>query len=285
MYFMKIQPDMIAGGCAGLVGTVLGYPLDVVKSRMQSCPNQSTGELLNAIYAESGWKAFYRGLASPLLALVILNSLNFTLFSNISAKYEQFISSKLIVHVLSGASVGPAAAIISTPFEYIKIQMQLNKLLSLKDPSMVKYSNSLHASVAITKTEGFQMLYTGHSVNTVREMVFLGTYFGVYGQFKSWLSDGITPLHLSIPVAGGTAGAIGWLVSYPLDCVKSNIQQISKASIHTQRLSAWRIARDIVSRSGSGIVGLYAGVHWSLARAFIVSASRFACYEFVKDRL
>ncbi len=41
------------------------------------------------------------------------------------------------------------------------------------------------------------------------------------GTADNWLQD---VSKVSIPVAGGFSGAIGWFISFPLDCIKSNIQ-------------------------------------------------------------
>ena len=39
---------------------------------------------------------------------------------------------------------------------------------------------------------------------------------------------------VSIPIAGGISGAVGWFISFPLDCVKSNIQGIPLNKMNTR---------------------------------------------------
>lgn len=126
------------------------------------------------------------------------------------------------------------------------------------------------------------------------------------------------PAAAAVPLAGGGAGCAAWLLSYPLDCAKSNLQgrrlvahTISAphpANISTSRVlrggsraaaasvgaaavppapplgaaaaaapSAWAVARHLVAARGWR--GLYAGLAPSLARAFVVSSSRFSAYE------
>lgn len=65
--------------------------------------------------------------------------------------------------------------------------------------------------------------YRGHVVNTVRESVFQAVYFGVYEHIKSQAMVYL-PAKIAVPIAGGLSGAAGWLTSYPLDCIRTNIQ-------------------------------------------------------------
>ena len=290
---LKQFEHTIAGAGAGAVGTVLGFPLDALKSRMQIFPSKSAGDIFKSIYVEDGLRGYYRGVASPLVALVILNSMNFSLYAKFkdmwcNTKTESAAGSSMSFdyRILCAAmSVGPFASLVSTPFEYVKIQMQLNKANVANCTTSVVYKNALHAARNITKTYGLSALYTAHTVNTMREMVFLGTYFGVYEHCKdyfcrvfiNWFSlPGMELKVFAIPFAGGLSGAIGWFVSYPLDCIKGNQQQVVSSIDKKPWIS---VGRDIIAKNG--IIGLYSGVSMSIIRAFIVSASRFSCYEFV----
>ena len=91
------------------------------------------------------------------------------------------------------------------------------------------------------------------------------------------------PPQVSIPVAGGVSGALAWLVSFPLDCIKANVQgQRLEGAPATEgsprdRVTAASAARAIFR--AKGLLGLYMGVGPSIARAFIVSGSRFSAYE------
>ncbi len=76
------------------------------------------------------------------------------------------------------------------------------------------------------------------------------------------------------------SGAIGWFVSFPLDAVKSNIQGVP---LKASRQPAVAITRQLIARKG--ILGLYRGVYASVARAFLVSSSRFTAYEFTQYML
>jgi solute carrier family 25 (mitochondrial carnitine/acylcarnitine transporter), member 20/29 len=283
--------EATAGALSGVIGTILGFPLDAVKSRMQIYPSRPVGWIFQSIHAEDGWRSFYRGLASPLFSLVILNSMNFTLYSKFRQFYGQYPTSSPVmptsanmsggginhgkvndsfgakgqffdVRVLvAGASVGPFAAFVSTPFEFLKIQMQFNRLqvAAMAKASLtatnshIQYKNTLHACTSIVKNYGVRPLFTGHAVNTAREMLFLSVYFGVYEHSKSLFLSLINSPALAIPIAGGISGALGWVLSYPLDCIKGNIQGVSLSAEFNsmQRKKTFiNVAREIVGKNG-----------------------------------
>jgi len=267
---MFIKGETIAGAAAGMFGTLLGFPLDTIKTRMQTS-HTSMAFTCRTVFRENGIGGFYQGVGSPLMALTILNSLNFTLYSLFTKGLHAVDGDHVYLErvYLSGALVGPAAALISTPFEYVKIQSQLNRNLS---------RNSAIAAMRIVKFYGLKQIYTGHVINSTRESVFLSTYFTAYESFKRIGREIFHNDKVSVPMAGGFAGAFGWFVSFPLDSVKSKIQgQTLTLDRRPKTVSAIKVLRNVVCEKG--IRSLYNGVAPSIMRAFIVSSSRFTAYE------
>jgi len=213
-----IYKETYAGFGAGLFGTLIGYPFDTVKTKLQTDPqNLSMLKAFRNIYEKDGVMSFYRGVTSPLIALTILNMMNFTSYAyfknriGIKDTYNHGSFQPLIF--FAGAAAGPFAAFVSTPFELVKIQMQISK----------SYHNSFQALRAILSQNGLKTLYRGHSINTLRECTFLGSYFLVYEHSRMILEKSISS-SFAIPFAGGISGALGWFISFPLDSVKANIQ-------------------------------------------------------------
>lgn len=238
------------------------------------------GRTIVTVYSEEGFlQGFYRGIGSPLVVLTILNMLNFSSYAffkdKLGIRSEPSNHRLFDVRIfLAGAAAGPLASAISTPSELVKTQMQLSKKTG------VAYKNSLQALLTIWKQFGVTALYTGHSVNTLREMVFLGSYFGIYEHSKSYLTA-VLHADISIPLAGGLSGAIGWFISFPLDCIKSNMQGVPLrrfSVIDSNRSTMYSTARTLVQKHG--LLGLYNGLLPSVVRAFLVSSTRFSAYEF-----
>lgn len=75
----------------------------------------------------------------------------------------------------------------------------------------------------------------------------------------------------------------GWFGSFPLDTCKSIIQGQELTKPFKQRMRMHSVA--ISQLRSKGLLGLYSGVGPALARAFIVSGTRFSAYEFVLQTL
>ena len=270
----------LAGANAGVVGTLFGYPLDFVKTRMQTGAGNSMFRVFRDVLKQEGVRALYVGVANPLAALTILNTLNFSQY----AKFRQFygVSDSKIVKggfewkiILAGASVGPLSSLISTPFELVKTQMVLHS--KKQGPSS---TSSVMVARNIIHQYGPDALYCGHLVNTTREMVFIASYFTMYEHTKKSITAIAASIgmhsSLAIPLAGGLSGAASWFVSFPLDCIKSNIQGAALAQ-RRDRPYAVTLASNLIKERGVG--GLYRGASPSIVRAFLVSSSRFTVYE------
>ncbi len=87
---------LLAGGAAGVIGWVATFPFDVLKTRMQahlplrdamaSAEAQAAGSTWStarAMYAESGSRVFWRGLAPTLVRAVPVNMAVFGTFEGI----------------------------------------------------------------------------------------------------------------------------------------------------------------------------------------------------------
>lgn len=154
--------------------------------------------------------------------------------------------------------------------------------MQLDNISRRQYHNSLHCLSILLKENGASALYTGFSVNTLREVVYLGSYFWCYEGIRETLIKQSFSLKLAVPIAGGFAGALGWLFSFPLDSVRARVQGQTLMLGHHQCFksqTAIELASTLLRESG--VTGLYSGVTPSIIRAFLVSGVRFSAYEFV----
>ena len=173
--------ETIAGSAAGITGTILGYPFDSIKSRMQTSRGVEYSTLSSSartIMANEGFQGFYRGVASPLCALTVLNMLNFSTYARFRSRLiGDFDTTKATINPMffvAGACSGPVASVISTPFELLKLQLQVDK----------RHGNTLRCMRSILSEYGPRHLYRGVAVNTQREIIFLGTYFFCYEHTK-----------------------------------------------------------------------------------------------------
>ncbi|GAA6051790.1 hypothetical protein JCM3770_004973 [Rhodotorula araucariae] len=87
---------LVAGGLAGIVGWGCTFPLDVVKTKMQSLPHPSPASgpyatlrsTVRAVLRESGWRGFVTGLGPTLVRSVPVNMVTFAVFELVVATFR-----------------------------------------------------------------------------------------------------------------------------------------------------------------------------------------------------
>jgi len=138
-----------------------------------------------------------------------------------------------------------------------------------------RFKGSLHCVTTLLKERGISSIYTGYTVNTIREIAFCSVYFGLYENLKQIIgnSKDNSYSYIAIPLAGGLSGASAWFFSFPLDCIKANIQ----GKPLTKKYPMIQVALNIWKTKG--LAGFYSGIYPSILRAFLVSSSRFTAYE------
>jgi solute carrier family 25 carnitine/acylcarnitine transporter 20/29 len=216
-----------------------------------------------------------------MLSLTILNSAAFGLYGWCKEMISVYNPGSPIVdryqYFIAGCGVGLASSFLSTPFEVVKVRLQ--------HASGSKYGGSMDAARRLVAAHGPSVLFTGHIINTWREMLFCTVYFGGYENLKLYLTEqletqfGQKNPQLAILLAGGVAGMLGWLTSYPLDVVKNMKQtQPLEGTWWSRGANSWTLTK--MRWSQFGAAGFYKGIRPSLIRAFFVSGTRFSAFEF-----
>lgn len=237
---------------------------------------------------EGVFKGLFRGIGSPMANMAFLNAVAFGLFDQ-SKKLATFLNTKYLGNkpqlqkyepFFAGGLVGIGSAFFSTPFDVVKIRLQLDNV------TLQQYRGTIHASKMLFRDHGTSVFFLGSVVNLYREVLFAAAYFGVYDTLKHkldhfFVSHGVESPHLAILVSGGFAGMVGWGISFPLDVIKSvkQSQPVEGITWKNRGLSSMSIAKERIRTLGFS--GFYRGIGPSLIRACIVSSTRFSAYEFV----
>ncbi|KAI0989508.1 hypothetical protein GJ496_001248 [Pomphorhynchus laevis] len=230
-----------AGGLAGLTVDVLLFPLDAVKTRMQS-----RGGFRNS----GGFSNIYRGILPVLIVSVPSSSVFFTIYSQI--QQQNFISNKsrsavsnVLGTIISACGAECVTCIIRVPFEITKQRMQVNR-------------HSMQSVVAqIMRKNGPFGFYSGFIATLAREIPFAVIQYPLWEAFKKILlnkSELISGNFISA-VSGLFAGSIAGFITTPLDLIKTRkmldqTQQDAKSSME--------IIRNIYHNEG-GIVAVFKG--------------------------
>lgn len=171
---LHLGQEALGGLSAGIVGTIIGYPLDLIKARMQVFGGDAgIVSVGSSIVRNEGFLALYRGIAPPLISLSILNTINFSQYCFFRDVYGGTVGWDWW-NGLAGLSGAPITATVSTVENLVKTQMQVDNV------SFKRYTGSWNCVQSLVNSHGIPVLYTGHLINTLREGTFLGIYFYCY---------------------------------------------------------------------------------------------------------
>jgi solute carrier family 25 carnitine/acylcarnitine transporter 20/29 len=163
--------------------------------------------------------------------------------------YEYFCN-KTNNNFLGGILTGLISSFIITPFDYRKNYLQTSRNIITK----------LSSNSQLSLPQLIKLYYTGLGYTIARETISIPVYFNTY-EYLSTITN-----HF---IAGGIAGMTSWFITYPIDTMKTRKQLNTHLNI--QKLF----------KQGN----YYQGITITLLRAFIVNASGFYLYEFVKQTL
>lgn len=192
-------------------------------------------------------RALYKGMLSPMLGMAAINSIVFGVHASVMQRLQPEGGVPGITKsFVAGAVGGSAQVVICCPMELIKLRMQAQKdpvpLLGMatkassvrlySDPwdCMRKLYSAGHSQRGVIG--GIRSLNQGFLVTLFREVPAFGSYFASYNYLCTFLlrvqhnhSNNVDELHpLEVCLAGGLAGIVAWIVTYPFDVVKSRIQ-------------------------------------------------------------
>tara|TARA_B100001093_G_scaffold505440_1_gene562799 strand:- start:3704 stop:4414 length:711 start_codon:yes stop_codon:yes gene_type:complete len=233
--------DYVCGCIGGVWGTLASYPIDTLRVRLQSSIKTN--------------KSPFSGVLSPMLGIGIEKAVVFGVY-NQTYKYTEN-------DFISGLNAGLFASFVVTPVEKYKILKQNNPLLT--------YSSITKDLVSRGPINGTKTLYNGISACFFREVPGYAIYFSTYN-FLNKITKNTNDNILKTLVNGGLSGVSAWLVIYPFDTIKTNMQQNDSDFKST--------AKNLI-KDGR----IYKGLSWSLARAFTLHSCVFLAYEMSKKHL
>ncbi|KAJ9602630.1 S-adenosylmethionine transporter [Cladophialophora chaetospira] len=259
--------SLIAGAFAGLTVDFSLYPLDTVKTRLQS-NLQSTkhGSILPRHTLQGTLRSMYAGLSSALLGSMPSAASFFVVYDGVKRGLisdDTPASTQAYAHMLASSLGEIAACAIRVPTEVVKQRAQAglfggSALLAFQD------------IIGLRKTDGYttmgRELYRGGGVTIMREIPFTIVQFSLWEYFKASYSErqhrtqdrqpGLVTATESA-VFGSMAGAVAAGLTTPLDVLKTRIMLARKDSGATERAGAVRVLQQIWIREGAS--GLFRG--------------------------
>jgi solute carrier family 25 aspartate/glutamate transporter 12/13 len=210
----KTNNSFITGLVAGSVGAFVVYPIDVVKTRMQN-QNLTTNKLYNngwdcwrKLWAQGRFGAFYRGCVPQMIGVAPEKAVKLFAYSTITSNLDKNLWS---TQILAGLTAGTCQVMITSPYEMIKINLQMNNKMNYRE------------------LLDFKKLYTGASACFIRDIPFSGIYFPLYWYLKE--KQNFNPF-----IAGTLAGIPSAFLCTPADVIKTRMQTLRKGTIEPIRM-------------------------------------------------
>ena len=209
-----------SGLISGIFQTIIGHPLDTLKTIKQ---NNSNNNLKNSknIY-------LYAGLKYPLIQNSIVCSTSFYTNYTLHKSFDNIYFSSFVTGIIS--------SIIICPLDEYKIKSQQNIIFKVNKKTLLKSYKNFH-------------------ILMLREIPANIIYFSSYEYLKN--------NNLSFFISGSIAGVLSWLITHPIDTIKTRLQSGSSKNIKEAVLQK----------------NLLIGIKYSILRAFIVNGFGLYTYE------
>jgi solute carrier family 25 (mitochondrial carnitine/acylcarnitine transporter), member 20/29 len=220
---MDEYKSLVSGFVSGAIHTIVGFPLDTLKTLKQS----------NNINKNINFKNIFKGLIYPVSQVSLVNALTFGSNNYFKKNHNIYVS-----NLYSGIII----SLICTPLDKYKITRQFNIDYQFNIKNIMKSYKNTH-------------------IVSAREIPAVFSYFSSYQYFRE--------KNMSIFLSGSLAGTISWFITYPIDTIKTRLQNNSCKTI-----------KEAIKKGN-----LFTGLNLCLIRAFIVNGVNFSVYEFVMKEL
>jgi solute carrier family 25 (mitochondrial carnitine/acylcarnitine transporter), member 20/29 len=252
------------GAIIGLVQTIVGHPLDTLKTNFQN--NYS---LKNIFKSDTPIiKKLYSGIFYPATINLVYNTCVYQLHHKLHQNNYS--------HFTSGCISGGLMGIVLNPFEYKKVIQQVDiKNKSINNTVINQVINQV-INKKINKSKPF---FIGLKYTMLRESLSTGIYFSTYFYLKEEKKK-------SVFHSGGLAGIYSWLFTYPIDTYKTRIQINPHYSmnlfekVEKNNRSFIHLVNYVNIKP---ITSLWSGLFFCLTRAYIVNGLGFTIYNYFTE--
>jgi solute carrier family 25 phosphate transporter 23/24/25/41 len=290
----SVAHTLLAGGLAGAVSRTVTAPMDRLKTLLQAGSSISRGGGVVAgmrdIFAEGGWRGFFRGNGTNVLKIIPESGAKFYAFEAINrALAADGRSSGLPERFAAGAIAGAFAQAAVYPLEVAKTRLSL--------APRGAYQGLIHCVQSIIAQEGMPKLYRGLGASMAGILPYAGVDMAVYSLLKERYlrergaagtrGDGAAGFSIPSPlvplVCGAVSSTTGQIVSYPLQLVRTRLQSQGMAGRPVLYTGMVDCLRKTVQ--AEGWAGLYRGIQVNILKAAPAVAISYAVFEQSKELL
>ncbi|KAL7425122.1 S-adenosylmethionine transporter [Cryptotrichosporon argae] len=209
---------LVSGAISGLAVDFMFFPLDTVKTRIQSP---------QGFWKSGGFSGVYRGVGSVGMGSAPGAAAFFVTYETLKARLPQlFDISPALNHMLSASGGEFISCLIRVPTEIVKSRTQT--------AAYGAGGSSVQSALNTFRFEGVRGFYRGFGITIAREIPFTSIQFPLYESLKSLLSahylGGRRPNPGEAAVCGSLAGGFAAALTTPLDVVKTRVMLEAKVA-------------------------------------------------------
>lgn len=252
--------SLLAGALAGLTVDVSLYPLDTIKTRLQSNLSHHASAVTTRHTALGTLRSIYAGLPSAIIGSMPSAASFFVVYDGVKRHLivpGMSPTKQSYIHMLASSLGEIAACAIRVPTEVVKQRAQAGLFGG-------KSSLAFFDILSLRKTAGYgtmvKELYRGGGVTIMREIPFTILQFTMWEEAKSQWSARQTRLRgreRSMVTAsesalfGSLSGAVAAGLTTPLDVLKTRIMlERREAGNGTGRMGATGVIQQIAAEEG-----------------------------------
>lgn len=267
---------MTAGAIAGVMEHCIMYPLDSVKTRMQSlrsAHNRTIVETFRHMVQREGLLRPVRGMSAVVLGAGPAHACFFATYEHCKRTLGQYTRHRHehIVHGLSGCVASLVHDAVSNPAEVVKQRLQM-----LNSPYRGVWECARH----VLRSEGARAFYRSYGTQVAMNVPFQALHLVTY----EWCQGRLNPTRAYDPrahaCAGACAGALAAAATTPLDVCKT-VLNTQEGSARAERLH--EAARHVMRASGPS--GFMRGVQARVLYQMPAAAICWLTYETFKHAL
>jgi len=294
--------SVMAGSIAGAIGVGVAFPLDTLKTKAQVISSQQMKDkgvkgddldgngdstespgmftLIPMIYKSEGIMGFYGGVRGMMAGQAIVKSVAFCVndvtlsYLGTSYPFLAAVQRLLIASCFSGF----ITSFLVAPIERIKVMLQASNSNAddSSDGEAPAYSNEFQCIKVVLQNEGWSgLMGRGLGPTLAREIPSYGIYFFVYG-FLSSMHYSEVMGHLAPLLNGAVSGMACWLPVYPIDVVKTLVQN---SDGDDGSVSSLVVARELYE--DGGVNAFFDGLTPKMLRAALNHSVTFFVYDWI----
>lgn len=183
---------LFAGGVAGAIAQTVIYPMDLVKTRLQTYASNdgkvpALAKLSKEIWHQEGPRAFYRGLLPSLLGMIPYAGIDLATYESLKNSSRQFLPEDNepgpMIQLCCGMISGAVGATCVYPLQLVRTRLQAQRM-----NSPTRYKGMIDCFHKTWREEGFPAFYKGLLPNLLKVVPAASITYIVYEEMKRRLS-------------------------------------------------------------------------------------------------